>query len=297
MKIVVTGASGLLGRSVYKYFTKEFETIGLCFTKIKDSLHSLDLTDFNKVTEFLDQTNPNVIVHCAAEKRPDVAAKDPQRTFDMNVEASRHLAKESKKRNIILFYISTDYVFDGTHPPYSPSDTPNPLNLYGKTKYEGELAVSQEDPHAIILRVPVLYGKTIRSNESAINDLIDIVTKSQKSTLKMDDYHIRYPTCVDDVAHVLYLVLQKRRLSKDVSGIFHFSGVEAMTKYEVCKIVGQKLNLDTLHILPDSEKPKDPVATRPYDAHLSNDALMNLGLKLNPISFADWLVEYYQSPE
>ena len=175
MKVIVTGASGLLGRSVFKYFSQDKETIGLCFSRKQDPLISLDLTDFQKVSDFLDDVHPDVIIHCAAEKRPDVAAKDPQKTKIMNADVTRHLAIESKKRNIILFYISSDYVFDGLNPPYEPSDTPNPLNLYGITNYQGEQVINEDYPQAIVLRVPVLYGKTVCANESSINDLIDMI--------------------------------------------------------------------------------------------------------------------------
>ena len=75
----------------------------------------------------------------------------------------------------MVVYISTDYVFDGTSPPYQVDDKTNPLNFYGKSKLGGEEAVREVDPHAVILRVPVLYGETEYNGESAVNTLLDVV--------------------------------------------------------------------------------------------------------------------------
>lgn len=83
----------------------------------------------------------------------------------------------------MLIYISTDYVFDGTSPPYEVDDNPNPLQFYGQSKFEGEKAIRGEYPEAVVLRVPILYGKTEYNGESAINILIDAVLVSHSYLL------------------------------------------------------------------------------------------------------------------
>lgn len=93
----------------------------------------------------------------------------------MNVETPKTLGRICKKRGIMLIYISTDYVFDGTAPPYEVEDKPNPLQFYGETKLGGEEAIKSVYPEAVILRVPILYGDTEYNGESAINVLIDVV--------------------------------------------------------------------------------------------------------------------------
>lgn len=93
----------------------------------------------------------------------------------LNVETPRNLGKICKDNGIMLIYISTDYVFDGTAPPYEVGDKPNPLNFYGQTKLDGEEAIKGVYPEAVILRVPILYGSTEYNAESAINVLIDVV--------------------------------------------------------------------------------------------------------------------------
>lgn len=134
------------------------------------------------------------MVHCAAERRPDVAERDRDAVLrvstvvhdlkttcvitillQLNVETPRNLGSICKDNGIMLIYISTDYVFDGTTPPYEVEDKPNPLNFYGQTKLDGEEAIKSVYPEAVILRVPILYGSTEYNAESAINVLIDVV--------------------------------------------------------------------------------------------------------------------------
>jgi S-adenosylmethionine synthetase len=166
--ILITGASGFLGRKVYNLLP---EAIGTYFSRPSEGLVKLDLADFDAVNGLLDANDIKVIIHCAAERRPDVAAQDPSKALKLNVKCTKHLAMEAKKRGIYLIYISTDYVFDGLDPPYKEDDAPNPINFYGKSKWLGEQEVLNHCDTAMILRVPVLYGPTVsgKNAESAGN--------------------------------------------------------------------------------------------------------------------------------
>jgi S-adenosylmethionine synthetase len=240
MRVIITGATGLLGRAVYTEFSKtehegiiDLRVIGTGFSRTADPLVKLDLTDFSAVETFIANHKPNVLIHCAAERRPDVAAKNEAATLQLNIESSRLLGKLSKKYGFHLIYISTDYVFDGTSPPYETTDKPNPLQFYGKSKYSGELAIQEENSSAIILRVPVLYGPVLFNGESAVNILIDTI--QSKKPASMDHFQRRYPTNVLDVAKML-LSMTEHIESKSLQGVYHFSAKECMTKYDICSI-------------------------------------------------------------
>lgn len=178
MNVLITGASGLLGREIYRKFQSTFpNVVGMGLSR-SQGLVKCDLLDFESAEKIIRDLNPTVIIHTAAEKRPDVAAKNPEKTKKLNVDVTHNLAKLAFDLNAIFIYISTDYVFDGTLPPYEIHDVPNPLNEYGKAKYEGEIAAINVNPGSIVLRVPVLYGRATSRNESAVNILFDAILVS-----------------------------------------------------------------------------------------------------------------------
>lgn len=148
----------------------------------------------------------------AAQRFPDKVDKDPEASKALNVTATRTLAALCAARDILLIYISTDYVFSGKpgDAPYEADAAPGPTNLYGQTKLDGEVAALDEyakagrDGLAVALRVPVLYGKAETPAESATNVLMDTVWKAQEAEakVKMDHWSIRYPTNTEDVGRV-----------------------------------------------------------------------------------------------
>ena len=150
----------------------------------------------------------------AANRFPDKVDKDPEGTRELNVQASRTLAKLCAQRSIVLVYISTDYVFSGKQgeAPYEADAPTGPTNLYGQTKLDGELAVFDEFQAAgkegmgVALRVPVLYGPATQPSESAVNVLMDAVLKAHRGAvhIKMDHWALRYPTNTEDVGRVCH---------------------------------------------------------------------------------------------
>jgi len=213
------------------------------------------------------------------------------------------------KRNIFLVYISTDYVFPGRigEAPYKTTDKPDPPNIYGRTKYEGEQAVLTEadtasgKPTAVILRVPLLYGhcKDDDPGKSAVHPLVDTVYKAQKlgavdTKLEVDDWALRYPTSTEDVGEVIVGIVKKYRegsSSGPLPQILQFSGQEKYTKYEMVKIFGEILGLPIDNIEPQdpTKGPQAEGATqRPYDSHLDVSSLREAGIPVVNQDFVAW---------
>jgi dTDP-4-dehydrorhamnose reductase len=156
----------------------------------------------------------------AANRYPDKVDADPFGTRRLNIDASRSLARLCAVRNILLLYISTDYVFSGRpgEAPYESDAPTGPTNLYGQTKLDGEEAVlgeyreQKKEGLGVVLRVPVLYGSVDRekgNGESAVNCLMDVVMGQAGNgdggrVVKMDHWALRYPTNTEDVARVCY---------------------------------------------------------------------------------------------
>ncbi|KAM4056256.1 rmlD substrate binding domain-containing protein [Hirsutella rhossiliensis] len=302
--VLVTGATGLLGREV----AKTFELGGWHVKRTGYSradgvdVRRVDLRNADELAKALDENKPQVIVHCAAEKAPDKVDKDPEGARALNVAASRSLAKLAASRAILVIYVSTDYVFPGTpgDAPYEADAAPKPANLYGQTKADGERAVLEEFTRAgkqglaVALRVPLLYGHAETPAESAVNVLMDSVWKAQTegARIKMDHWARRYPTNTEDVGRVCRDVAAKYLDAAERQGlprILQFSSQDVMTKYDICQRFGEVMGLSIASIEPNTQG-NDPNASaqRPYDCHLSTKELGQLGIDVSTCDFTAW---------
>lgn len=273
MSMVITGASGLLGRSLMKQFAHE-SPVGWAYSRAKSGLMSVDLCDERQVGQALDQIQPDIIIHAAAERRPDVSAASPEQAMALNVQATQQLATKAQQLGAQLVYISTDYVFDGQNAPYQEDDQPNPINFYGESKLKGEQALIEAHEHAVILRVPVMYGPVEYWGESAITSLVALLDAPEG---KVDHHAIRFPTHVDDVSAACQVLVQHMRTDTLESGIYHRSAKAAYTKYEMVQIMGDLLGRSYAHLLPEISPPTDGVQ-RPYNCHLACKKLEALGV-------------------
>ncbi|MCZ6633203.1 MAG: SDR family oxidoreductase [bacterium] len=275
MKILLTGASGLLGRALMKVLSNHntFQILGLAYSRVHNGLHKLNLLDKHAVTQLVTEYQPDVILHSAAERRPDVSQSDPEATQDLNVHATAHLAQLAKNTNAWMFYISTNYIFDGTTPPYHPDAPPNPLNVYGQSKLDGEIAIQNITDQACILRLPMLYGPVDFIGEDAVTTLAQSLVETPE--IKVDHWSPRFPTSVEDVAQVCRHILEHKSQHTDFNGIFHWASDPSFTKYELAQKIVQELDLSTT-LIPDPSPPSG--APRPKNCQMDCSALKNLGL-------------------
>ena len=179
-RVLITGASGLLGRAILKQFSNSdsWEVLGLAHSRATGALKKVNLLDFDEAQRVVTEFKPHVLIHSAAERRPDVVENDEETCEKMNVGITKVLATTINDLNNglevpehFMLYISTDYVFDGASPPYKPMDKPNPLNKYGKSKLAGEKVVQTCLSDSGILRIPILYGNVEYLKESAVTGL------------------------------------------------------------------------------------------------------------------------------
>jgi len=214
MKLFLTGASGLLGRSIYEQFLKksDWTVYGISFKRISPGLTKLNLLDQDAVTDILNTICPDIIIHCAAERFPDKVENDPQAAYNLNVGVTAHLADLANKLNVPLLYISTDYVFNGSNSPYKETDEPTPINEYGKLKLLGEKAVLDANIKNIVLRIPVLYGPVESLEESAVTSLLIGLKKCQDNNelFKVSNNELRNPSSVNDIAHIVFGLIEKK---------------------------------------------------------------------------------------
>jgi dTDP-4-dehydrorhamnose reductase len=268
--ILLTGASGFLGKILFRVFSHRTATVGICFTNTScKGFIRADITDTSRLMDVLNDVNPSCIVHSAAWRDPDRCEQDPDGARRLHVDATAHMVEWCAGHGCSMVYISTDYVFDGTNPPYSESDPVSPVSVYGRTKAEGECAV-QALPDYIIARIPLQYGFSQVPDDSFILKVLD--TLSSGEPVELDDYQLRYPTLSDDVAGALLNLT-----GSGYRGTMHLCGRTGATRYEMWKIIADVFGFDHSRITP-APQPVAQAAARPRDSRLSTERYDSLGL-------------------
>lgn len=270
MRVAVIGANGQLGSDLVEVFSndKDFEVIPLTH---KD----LDVTDFESL-KILKEIKPEVIINTAAYVRVDDAEVYPEKAFQVNAVGALNVARIANEIDAINIYISTDYVFDGTKgEPYTEEDTPNPINVYGTSKYAGEIFTRNYSPKHYIIRVASLYGKAGASGKGG-NFVEWVIEKAKRGEeLKIVDDQFMSPTYTMDVARTLRAFL---KLGPEF-GVYHMVNEGYCSWYEFTKTIFEILGWD-VEVKPIKSSELKRLARRPGFSALENAKIHGIGLKM-----------------
>ena len=238
--ILVTGCNGQLG-SELKELVSNYQDYNFLFTDIKE----LDITNHTDVADFIYRNNINIIINCAAYTAVDKAESEPEISNAINNLAVANFARISKKKNIKLIHISTDYVFDGkNHKPYVETDIPNPQSVYGQTKLDGELAIQKINPtNSIILRTSWVYS---RFGNNFVKTMLRLAENRDEISVVSDQ--MGSPTNAYDLAHVILAIIPKIK-NKDVE-LFHYSNEGVTNWYEFAKAIF-KITQTKIKVIPN----------------------------------------------
>ncbi|PKG56883.1 NAD(P)-dependent oxidoreductase [Shewanella sp. Choline-02u-19] len=277
VNVMVTGATGLLGRAVVRELqaNPNNQVIACGFSRAHVDMHKLDLTQSASVKVFVETHRPDIIVHCAAERRPDVSEQNPAAALALNAEATQSLADAASQSGAWLLYISTDYVFDGTAPPYIEDALTHPVNFYGDSKRQGEMIITDAKQDFAMLRLPILYGEVETVQESAVMVLLNNLLDATEQYI--DDWAVRSPTSTADVATAIAQMVVLKASGATLAGNYHFSASDTMSKYQMLLIMGELLGLGTQHLNPVMS-PTDSV-NRPHNCTLSCERLASLSIQ------------------
>ena len=255
MKILVTGAKGMLGQDLCPMLEDEG------FEVVETNYENLNITNSKQVKEILGLEKPDVVVHCAAFTNVDNAEEDLISVKLINAKGTENIAKFCGQSDITMVYISTDYVFDGTKKElYLPEDVPNPINNYGKTKLGGEKAVMKYCKKYYIARTSWLYG---HHGPNFVETMISLATKPE---LKVVDDQIGCPTWTVELANGILELIE----DKCEYGIYHICGSGETSWYNFAKEIFKQMGLK-VNLKPCTTEEFPRPANRPKHSSMDND--------------------------
>ena len=288
MKILVTGASGLLGLNLSLRMHDKHQIIGVDRAKLGNTpfdLIKLDLLDWGALPKLLDATEPVALIHCAANALVDACEQTPDSAATLNAVLPGKLAELCAPRGIKLLHISTDAVFDGTKEGvYTEDDAPNPLGVYAQTKLDGENAVLDANPDAIIARVN-FFGWSLSGTRSLAEFFVNNLGAGKEVKGFNDVYFC--PMFVGDLADTLLGMIEK-----SLSGRYHVVGSRAITKYEFGRAIARQFGFDEGLIHPISVSDAGLTAKRSTNLRLSVHKL-STALGRDIPDFSTGLAKFY----
>jgi dTDP-4-dehydrorhamnose reductase len=264
MKILVTGAGGMVGREVVEALAPH-DVIGVDHAR-------LDVTDRDAVLAVVGSVNPDAVVHCAAMTAVDACETEPDRAFLVNALGTRFIVEAARKARAYVVALSTDYVFDGEQPdPYDEWDTPNPMSVYGRSKLAGEREMGDS---GAVVRTSWVIGRHGANMAKTILRLA-----GGDAPLRFVDDQRGCPTVAADLATMLRTFVVER-----LPGTWHVTNQGAVSWFEFAQEMVRAAGYDPARVEPIATKELDPPrpAPRPANSVLDNRALRITGRPLLP---------------
>jgi dTDP-4-dehydrorhamnose reductase len=267
MKILITGANGMLGEECTNLLSGLYQVIAC---DLQDRLlfsnpavyEPLDVTDPLMVKEVIDRHKPNVVINCAAYTDVDGAEKHQEDAWNVNVKGVRHLVESLSPIQGAIIQLSTDYVFDGTAGPYDEEQVPQPVNFYGKTKLASEKILQDSAIPWTILRTNVLFGNTATQQASFVRWVIEKLRSFETITVVNDQYG--NPTWSYALANAIARVIETGK-----HGLYHYAGADYLDRFQFALKIAGIYELDPTLIRPITTRKLRQLAPRPFKAGLS----------------------------
>ena len=260
MKILILGASGLVGGNCMKVFGAKANTevVGTYFSFATDNTVYYDTLNPENPNNFdVDGFDPDVVVHCGALTHVDYCEDHEEESFQKTVQSTINAVEICKKYKAKLVYLSTDYVFDGKKGFYVEDDQVNPLSVYGKHKLEAELFVQSELSDYVIVRITNVYGDEIRG-KNFIARLSANLQKGEHMDLKLPYDQYATPANAHDVARAIWHLIEDEK-----NGIYHFGSTDYLNRVQLAQKVMNYFGHDKVNLTPIATSAMNQAADRP----------------------------------
>ena len=266
MRVLVTGVKGQLGYDVVNELTKRgHEAVGV-------DVEEMDITDPGAVERVITDARVEAVIHCAAYTAVDAAEDHVDICRRVNAYGTENVAKVCEKLDLKMMYISTDYVFDGEGTrPWEPDDERHPLNIYGQTKYEGEVAVTDHVEKFFIVRIAWVFGV---NGKNFIKTMLKL--GETHDTLTVVDDQTGSPTYTYDLA-----VLLVDMILTDKYGFYHATNEGLCTWYEFAAEIFRQAGMH-VNVVPVGSEEYPAKAKRPYNSRMNKDKLDDNGFHRLP---------------
>ena len=277
MRVLVTGVKGQLGHDVMdELAAKGIVGIGV-------DVEEMDITDAGACQRVIKEAKPDAVIHCAAYTAVDAAEDNVELCRRVNADGTRNIAKVCKELDIKMMYISTDYVFNGQgERPWEPDDHREPLNVYGLTKYEGEIAVEQNVEKFFIVRIAWVFGT---NGKNFIKTMLRL--GKERGAVSVVDDQIGSPTYTYDLAKLLVEMIQTDRY-----GRYHATNEGLCSWYEFACEIFRQAGMD-VKVSPVDSSSFPTKAKRPLNSRMSKEKLTEKGFCRLP-SWQDALGRYLE---
>lgn len=288
MKILVTGASGLLGNKIISLASSQgHETLGthnLHLPEEPSKSRRINLVDRRAVKSLFSDFGPDVVIHTASMTDVDQCETDPPLAMKTNGELPGIIADTCNELGCFLVHVSTDYVFDGKHGNYSENAAPNPINIYGRSKLMGEREVSRRARTFCIARTSSIFGWGRAHRSNFATWLCQKLRRMEKVSAVTDQYVS--PTLNTDLASMLLEIAERR-----LNGLFHLSGATRISRYDFAVRLARTFSLNESLILPVKVESMNWKAKRPRDSSLNVSKAMET-LNNKPVTIEESLKQF-----
>ncbi len=276
MKVLVTGINGQLGHDVMGELKKRgHEAVGV-------DIEEMDITDAECVKRVMTQTAPEAVIHCSAYTAVDRAEEEVELCRRVNAEGTRNVAEVCAGLDCKLLYLSTDYIFSGEgERPWEPGDEPDPLNVYGLTKFEGEQEIKSRMDKYFIVRISWVFGV---NGNNFIKTMLRL--GRENGAVRVVDDQIGSPTYTYDLAVLLVDMIETEKY-----GEYHASNEGICSWYEFAKEIFAAAGMNEVEVTPVTSEEFPAKAKRPKNSRMSKEELVKNGFNKLP-SWQDAVKRY-----
>lgn len=242
-RVIFTGATGLLGKYFLKNKDSDYEIIGIANKNLQSkakNLYAIDITDREEVLEFIEKINPQTIVHAASIGDVDYCEKNPDEAYKVNIEGTKNVIQAANQARAMLIFTSSNAIYDGIDYPFDENSKPNPIDVYGKTKIEGEGLIKKSGLNYVILRLMTMYGWPLPGGRTnPVEWVINKLKEKEHVNIVGDIYNNHL--WAGQAADVIWKIIKSNIQQKT----YNIAGKDCISRYELALKVAKVFDLDS----------------------------------------------------